>query len=408
MKTTRKLLFGVILLMMLIVLPMSLQASAATEGYYTYEITNGEATITDVDEAISGDIVIPSELGGCPVTIIGEYSFSGCSNITSITIPNNVISIETEAFFGCDNIKNVKMGNTVTNIGMSAFYNCYNLESIDIPDSVVSIGQQAFEQCMGATTLTIGKGLKDLELLAFMTCINLQNIKVDEDNPYFSSDEEGVLFNKDKTELVLYTVGHQRTKYVIPDSVKKINEASFLYCTYLTDVIIPESVTDIKIQAFYYCPELKSVAIPQSVTNIEYGAFAECEKINDIYYGGATEEEWNKVAIGGYNEYFVSATVHYNHYSNHKPTDEATLVIKGTAATCTQTGVSDSYACEHCGYVITAGKEIPMTDHIDSDDEDTLCDTCGKEMSEREEFDFWKWLIGIVKFVFSWFIDQIS
>ena len=97
------------------------EGDSSTEGYYTYTVENGEATITGCDESISGDVVIPSELGGYPVVKIGDSAFGYRTGLTSITIPDSV-----------------------TSIGSDAFYDCTSLTSITIPDSVTSIGEGAF------------------------------------------------------------------------------------------------------------------------------------------------------------------------------------------------------------------------------------------------------------------------
>ena len=76
-------------------------ARAATEGYYTYTVSNGKATITDVDTSISGATTIPSTLGGYPVTSIGNFAFLNCTNLTSIDIPNSVTTIKDYAFYNC-------------------------------------------------------------------------------------------------------------------------------------------------------------------------------------------------------------------------------------------------------------------------------------------------------------------
>ena len=89
---------GVLFTVIILAVLFAVSASAATEGYYTYKVENGEATITDVDESISGDVVIPSTLGGYPVTSIGYEAFEFCENLRSITIPEGVTYIGSYAF----------------------------------------------------------------------------------------------------------------------------------------------------------------------------------------------------------------------------------------------------------------------------------------------------------------------
>ena len=144
---------------------ISLQAKAATEGYYTYEVSGGEATITDCAESASGDIIIPDTLGGCPVTKIDEWAFSGCG-IESAVIPDSVLVIGKAAFSGCYKLTSVTIGKNVTTVSDQAFYST-SLVSVEFPDSVTSIGAFAFDLCYSLTTVYIGRGLTTVGNYAF-------------------------------------------------------------------------------------------------------------------------------------------------------------------------------------------------------------------------------------------------
>lgn len=127
-------------------IPLSfVMSSAETEEYLTYQIVNGEATITGCDASISGALVIPSTLGGYPVTFIDGYAFSGCTALTSVTIPDSVTSIGNDAFSECSSLTSITIPDSVTSIGSKAFYNCNSLEYVVIPDDVTIIGELAFE-----------------------------------------------------------------------------------------------------------------------------------------------------------------------------------------------------------------------------------------------------------------------
>ena len=101
-------------------------AKADSSGYYTYEVTNGKATITYVDPSISADITVPSNLGGYPVTTIADHAFVGCSQLTGVTIPSGIITIGDHAFADCTKLKSVSISDSVTNIGNNIFYTIFH------------------------------------------------------------------------------------------------------------------------------------------------------------------------------------------------------------------------------------------------------------------------------------------
>lgn len=221
-------------------------------GEYTYTITNGEAEIIKYN-GNGGSVTIPSNLGGAPVTRIGNRAFYRCTGLTSLTIPNSV-----------------------TSIGAWAFGYCSGLTSITLPQGLKSIGIEAFANCTGLTSVTIPQGVTYIEYYVFSGCSRLTSISVDINNSAYAS-KDGVLYNKEGTILIAFPGG--LTSVTIPPGVTKIGVGAFADCSGLTSITIPQGVTDIGREAFAYCHGLTSITIPESVTSIGSAAFWFCTNL---------------------------------------------------------------------------------------------------------------------------------
>ncbi len=181
---------------------------------YNIESTNYTASVAKQGSGtVSGDITIPDTItynsNTYTVTSLADEAFSGCTNLTSISIPASVTSIGSNIFCRCDALetitvasgnstydsrdncnaiihtesdnliagcKNTVIPNTVTSIGSKAFYGCIGLTSITIPDSVTSIGEQAFYPCCGLKSVTIPSSVSAIGNYAFCGCTALDTI----------------------------------------------------------------------------------------------------------------------------------------------------------------------------------------------------------------------------------------
>ncbi len=213
------------------------------------------------------------------VTSISDYAFERCLSLTSITIPESVTSIGDYAFSGCSRLASVTIGNGVTSIGSCAFGGCSRLASVTIPDSVTSIGDWAFSDCISLTSITIPDSVTSIGKGAFENCDSLTSINVASDNRYYS-DENGILFNKEKTELIRYPGVKSEDAYTIPDSVEKICRGAFHQCERLKDIVFNKSLKEIDYRAFSGSG-ITDINISPCVSELEisYEAFAECAEL---------------------------------------------------------------------------------------------------------------------------------
>ena len=239
----------------------------------------------DKQESFGGNIVIPSNYQGVPVTAIADYAFRGCSGLTSITIGNGVTSIGESAFSGCTGLTSVTIPDSLTSIGESAFSGCTGLTSVTIPDGVTSIGESAFSGCTG---LTIISG---------------------------SATNVGTVAKQAKPTSFTVNI----------TSGTSIGDYAFSNCTGLTSVTIPASVTSIGNFAFSKCTELTSVTIGNSVTSIGYEAFYGCYRLVEVYNKSALSITADS-SSNGYVAYYAK-NVYTNEGGSKLTTDENGYVI---------------------------------------------------------------------------------
>ena len=197
---------------------VSFAAAAETEGIFTYTVDNEAATITEVAFSGQTEIVVPETLGGYPVTALASRA---------MTDKTWVLGDDTVASFL-------------------------------IPKTVTSIEYDSFD------------------------CADLERIFVDGDNPVFSSDRFGVLFNKDKTALIKAPSCLPETSYAVPDGVVSVEEYAFANAIYLQEVLLPDGLESCGRQAFFSMERLRTIAVPEGITTIDQNSFAYCLALESV------------------------------------------------------------------------------------------------------------------------------
>jgi hypothetical protein len=167
-------------------------------------------------------------------------------------------------------------------IGEASFAGCENLKEIVLPESLLVIETRAFADC-GITSLSVGRNVNLLAPDAFDGC-EITDIKISRDNPYYSTDRYGVIFNKEKTELVMFSDGFKMNSYTVPKTVEKISDYAFLGNERIVTVELPDSLKEISTRAFADCDNLRNVSLPPQLTLIGASSFENCSSISKIEF----------------------------------------------------------------------------------------------------------------------------
>ncbi len=220
------------------------------------------------------ELILPDSLTG-----IGEGAFANCVSLTSFVIPKNVTSIAFDAFSGCTNLTSVALPDGLQHIASGAFYGCTNLQSIVFPESFLEIGGDSFKNCTSLTSVYIPKNTM-IWGNAFAGCSSLYEIRIASDHESYKS-EDGVWFSKDGTTLMAYPAAKSDTSLTIPAGVTYISENAFIDCNNLQEIIVDPNNTmycsidgvlyDKNASQLIYYPGGKtdtSYVMPESITSV--------------------------------------------------------------------------------------------------------------------------------------------
>ena len=244
-------------------------------------------------------------------TCIAESAFYGCDYLTSITIPNTVISIGRFAFCDCTGLTSVVIPDSVTSIGSYAFDGCNNITSVVIGDSVDSIGDCAFRDCSGLTSVVIPSSVTYIGPDAFKGCSNLKDVYIEDVESWL--DIDGYDYGGVNSYGTLHVFDH------------KGNE--------ITNLVIPDNITSIPRYAFQNAKNITSVTISDRVASIGNHAFSGCYNLKDVYIEDV--ESWLNIETDNYGYATNYGTLHILDNEGNEITDivipESITSIPGAA-----------------------------------------------------------------------------
>ena len=292
---------------------------------YTVNIKDNNKTITlEKYNGKSENIIIPETVNNIPVTALDTYF---TKNITGITLPQNLVSIEDYAFWGCRKMTNIVIPKGVSKIGRNAFNFCDNLEKIDVdkenlcytshegvlfdkemtslircpqnlygnyftPKTVITLEDYAFYGCIKITSIALNKNILLQNNDIFGGCKQLTDIHTDRENAMYKIIN-GILFSKNEKELIKYPQGKENAEYIIPQKTARIRSNAFNGCIFLCSIILPENIEFIGDYAFSGCEILTSITFPENLKYTGKEILQYCDNLKTIKLSGKTTTEKN-------------------------------------------------------------------------------------------------------------------
>ncbi len=254
----------------------------------------------------TGSLIIPSTVthGGTTyaVKVIDTMAFYGCRGLTSVTIPNSIISMESNALGWCDSLYVVNFNADSCTSMYYAFSGDTNITTINIGQNVKIIPEHAFYGCTGVTSITIPRNIKSIGNSAFAYCTNLTTVNFNADsctNMGYISDSNYVYYVFGACNVTTVNIGSH---------VKMIPDGGFSGCANLQSITFPDSLESIGHLSFVNCTGLTSVTIPRNIKSIGDNAFWSCSNLTTVNfnadsctYMGYHSDDWLYDVFGNCN-----------------------------------------------------------------------------------------------------------
>lgn len=276
-------------------------------GEHSNQITNAVVLDGGIKELVGSfedctnlqSVTLPDNL-----CYLGDNCFSNCSSLSSVVIPNGVTCVGRECFYGCANLEQLDIPNSVTGLGVGCFalsglvelaipesvesmmigvtdeeyygtfYNCKQLKKVSIPSTVTEIGKECFSQCSSLVDVQLPDNLEYLPYGCFMECTSLQALKV----PDTMTRIEGYCFRGCSA----------LQSFEIPDTVTRMDAGCFYNCSSLSEIVIPQGVSSLGneygLGAFENCTSLRKVALPDTMNELGFASFRSCTSLEEINF----------------------------------------------------------------------------------------------------------------------------